>query len=825
MEALWQDLRYGVRQLGRQRGLTLAAVLSLGLGIGANTAIFSLIDTLFFNPLPGADGERVLALYRTFQPPGQAAVAPAGSALLPVSYRNFSDLRTESRSFESMAAAGFASFNLASGGEPEQIAGSFVTANFFEVLGLNPAAGRFFRPDEDSTRGTHPVAVLAHSLWQRRFGGDPGLIGGEIRLNGRSFVVVGVAPPGFQGVDTLAASQAWVPTAMAQALINSPGLFGQLLDHRGVRMFNMYGRLAVGVTPAQAQRELDTLADRLARAHPQWNRNRGIHSMPLLEARLNPAIRGAAVTAGAVLMGAVALVLAIACANVANLLLARALGRSGEIATRLALGASRRRLVRQFLTEGVLLWALGGLTGWLLAGWGQPLLWSFRPPFLPEDAVSMSLDKRVLGFSLSLTLLTGLGFGLLPALRASRTNLVAALRLRNGAGDTGGPGLRQYLVGGQVALSLVALVMAGFFLRSLDNARRIDPGYETGRLALLSLDTATRGFTLERSRAFQRALVETVEAIPGVRAAALASHPPLSIAGSRRVQIPEAEELAGPDGLYVTVSSVSPSYLDVMGIELVEGRGFDAMDRAGGRQVAIVNQTMARRFWPDRSALGGRFRYPGEDAPLEIVGVARDVKYSTLGETAPPYIYRPLDQEFAAAVTLHMRTAAAAGVLIQPALDAVRNLDPELAVSEPAVMDDVLRASLWGPRAAASLLGAFAMVALMLAATGIYGVVAQIVQQRRREMGIRIALGAGAASVRALVVRLGMLPVALGMLAGGAIAASCLHLSGSLLYGLDGSEPAVYVAAALALALVALAACLVPARQACRVDPMRALRE
>ena len=825
MDALWQDLRFALRQLLRNPGLTLAAALSLGLGIGANTSIFSLINAVFLNPLPGTEADEVVVLYRTFEQEGTAGGGFGG--VMPISYPNFVDFREQSQLFDSLAAEGFGRFNLSSGEEAEEVFGAYVTASYFDVLGLRPAAGRFFRPDEDDTRGTHPVEVLGHSLWRNRFGADPGIVGDTIRLNGRDFTVVGVASRGFRGASALGGAQLFVPTAMAETLANDPGLMGQLLDHRGVRMFNAMGRLGEGTTIEQAQAEMDGIAKGLAEAHPMWNRNRGARLMPLVEAAVNPGLRSAVEAASAMLMGAVALVLAIACANVANLLIARSMRRRGEIATRLALGAPRRRIARQLLTEAVLIWCLGGLVGWAVAFWGRELLWSFRPPFLAADAVDLSLDWRVLGFTLVVTLATGVLFGLAPALRAARTDLITSLRLRAGDGsdERGGLGLRQLLVSGQVALCLVALIGATLFLKSLWNAQQIDPGYDASRLLLMNFDTGARGFEVERAREFHDRVLEQASSIPGVEAVALASHPPLTFAGSLRLQIPGAEELTGPEGVYITTNSISPGYFDLMGIDIAAGRPFEAMDREGGRRVAMVNQTMAEKYWGGASAVGRAFRITGDDEAFEVVGVARDIKYATLGEDPSPYVYFPLAQFFDTNVSLHVRTAAAPAALLQTVIREIQDLDGELAITNPRVMEDAVRQSLWGATTAASFLGAFAIVALLLAATGIYAVVSQMVQQRRRELGIRIALGASRSEVMGLVLRRGMLQVALGVVAGIALAASTTHLLQSLLYGLTGTEPVAFLAAALLLSAIAFVACLIPGRSATRVDPMTTLRE
>jgi predicted permease len=817
-----QDLRFALRQLRKHWPLTVGAAFSLGLGIGGASTVFSLVRAVLLDPLPAADTRGVYFVYRTFAQTGAVAGGLVTPGLQPVSFPDYEDFRDQARSFESLAAESFRAFNLSAGHGPEAVFGGLVTANYFETLRLRPFVGRFFLPEEDRTRGSHPVVVLGHALWRRRFGADTAIVGREIQLNGLAFTVVGVAPPGFQGTTPFAAPQLFVPTAMARALANDPGILGQLLDHRGVRFFNVFGRLQDGVGPGPAAAELRAIAERLAEAHPQWDRNRSTQIVPLAEATIAPALRGPAHRGSGLLLGAVGLLLAIACANVANLLLARGLAREGEMATRLALGAPARRIVRQLLTESVLLWSLGGAFGVLLAFWARQAVPSLLPPFLPPGAVEASVDGGVLLFAAGLTLATGALFGLAPALKAARTDLMAALRAR-GEGGGRGRGLRRLLVGAQVAFASVALVAAGAFVASLRNARRIDPGYETRGLAFVTLDLGARGLDPERGRAFQRELVERLASRPEVKHAALASQAPLAFAGSRRIVIPGAEDLTGPDGTYITTNEVTPGYFALMGLEARRGRIFQESDDERSRPVAVVNETMARRFWRGQDPVGRAIRWPARPDPIEVVGMVGDIKYATLGEEPAPYIYLPLDQDYATAVTLHVRTSGAPS--LAALLAEIRALDPELAAINPRSMEEAVDQALWGARTAATLLSGFGLLALLLAATGVYAVMSQLLGQRRREIGLRVALGAAPGRILALALRQGASLVLAGLVLGSILGLLGLRLVAGLLYGAGSATAPLALGGPALLAGAALLACLLPARAAARMDPLATLRE
>jgi predicted permease len=820
MESLIQDLRFAVRMLRRSPGVTAIAVLSLGIGIGANTAIASLVDAVFLRPLPVEEPDRLAWIYRTFEPSatGQGFF---GAGLLPASYLNYLDFVQRTTTFDGILAAGGGGLGLSGGGgEPEQVAAGYVTANAFDLLGVRPALGRAFESDDNLRGGARPVTVISDALWRSRFGADPQIAGRDITLNGRAFTVIGVAPADYHGLLTLFEEDLWVPSELWPEL--NPGPASIALEHRGFRMFWMVGRLAAGVTPAAAERELAVIAEQLAAEHPDLNRDRGVRLASLAEGALNLNQRGTFVRAGVIASAAVGLVLLIACVNVGSLLTARARARQGETAMRLSLGAPRRRLLRQWLTESVLLGLLGGIAGWLIAVWTKPLLLRLRPPFLEDFDVP--LDLRVLSFTAAVSLLAGLLFGLAPALQASRTDLAGQLGERGRwAAMAGRFGLRRALVVGQVALSVVALCIAGLFLRSLEQARAIDPGFDAGALGIVGLDVGALGTGPAEGLVFFDRLLEEARSLPEVTAAALAWGAPLGFVAERRIFPEGAEDLVGAEGVYTPVNGVTAEYFATMGIAVVEGRGFDGGDRAEGRPVAVVNETAARTYWPE-GAIGRTIRWPVHERPWEIVGVVADVKYTTLGEEPRPYVYRPLAQDYAGAVVLHVRAATDPAAAIGAVTGRIRPLAPDLPLLDPRPVAAVIDQSLWAPAFGARLLSTFGLLALLLAGVGIYGVVSQSVAERRREVGIRMALGAGRARVLSGVLRDGMTPVAAGVVLGLTIALLTVRQFRALLYQQASADLAVFAAAALILAITALAACLVPALRATRVDPVRTLR-
>jgi predicted permease len=820
METFWQDLKYGTRMLAKNPGFTAVVVLSLALGIGANTTIFTLINAVFLNPLPIEDSSRVVLLYTTDE-----INRLANFTFLPTSYPNYVDYRDKNDVLAGLALYGFTGMSLTSGsGEPEQITAYIVTGNYFDVLGVKMARGRGFLPDEDKTLGTHPVAVVSHGLWKRRFGSDLNLLGQSILLNGRSYTVVGIAPVGFRGTNALGGPEVWVPLAMRDQVLT--GVFQRFFNERRTLLFFLTGRLKPGVSLEQAQAAMKTLARQLEQEYPKENEKRSITVVPIAQAAINPNQRGDFVRAGALLMSAVGLVLLIACANVGNLLLARATRRQREIAIRISLGASRGRLVRQLLTESILMAVLAGVTGLLVAYWGRDLLWSFRPPFFNANAIDLTLNSRVLFFTLGVSLLTGILFGLIPALQASRPDLATSLKDRTNppSGTNHWYSPRNVLVMAQVSLSLIALVAAGLFLRSLGNAQRINPGFDTQHLLVMSFNVGAQGYNEQRAQEFYRQVTGRLKSLPIVQSAAIAANPPFG-GGFARTVFPESADASDRrSGKLMLTDPVQPDYFDTIGTPILRGRRFTEDDRAGAPFVAIVNETMAKLLWPNQEAIGKRIRFFGETWIVEIVGIARDSKYVALGEDPLPMVYLPLYQHHSPAVTLYVRTAGDPATALGVVRGEVQALERRMPLVAVATMPEVMAQSLWAPRMGAALLGIFGGLALVLAAVGIYGVMSYSVGQRTQEIGIRMALGAQDRDVLGLVLRQGMLVVAIGLGLGLAGALALTNGLSRLLFDVGTSDPVTYAGTAVVLVAVALVACYIPARRASRVDPMVALR-
>ncbi len=813
MEGWLRDLRFGARALLRRPAVSGLAVLSLALGIGANATIFSLVNALFLRALPVADPGTLVAIFGTDR---------ANPGLAPVSHLNWLDLRAQSGDvFASVTAYDWTPLAISvRGGEATVGFGQMVSGEYFETLGLQPFLGRLLARSDDTTPGAHPVVVLSHGTWTRKFGGRATVIGERIVVNATPFEVVGVAPPGFTGATLGLEPDLWAPMAMNAALRRDENWYGQ---RRGLSL-SPVARLRPGVDLATARAALQTLGSRLEQAHPADNQGRSLTLLPFQQATIFPGLRDAAVAGTAMLMAITGLVLLIACANVANLLLARASARERETAVRLALGAGRGALVRQLLAESLLLAFAGALLGLLVARWSGNALLAFVSGLPAQVTLSLDLglDPRVLAFTLGVAVLTAVLAGLAPAWQVARPELVTTLKDR-GTGETRGGRLgsaRHLLVGAQVALSLVALVGAGLFTRSLDAAQRVDPGFDSERLGLVSFDLGLQGYDRERGLVFLRTVLERVGAIPGVARATLAHAGPLQGSLARSV-FPEGQE--GERGVLVQVNGVTAGYFETVGVPLLRGRALGADDRAGSPPVVVVNEAMAARFWPGQEALGKRFRFFGEESLVEIVGVARNAKYNTLGEQPQPYVYRPLEQDYRGALTLIVRAAGEPGPLL-PALRAeLVALQREMPLVGLTTAGQALRDSLWASRLAASLLAVFGALALVLASVGLYGVMSYAVGQRAREIGVRMTLGAGRAAVMAMVFRQGLAVVGVG-LAFGAIAALALSRLVAALLFVSPSDPLVHAGMAMTLAAVGALAILVPALRATAVDPVIALR-
>ena len=823
MHAFLQDLRFGARLLAKSPGFTTVAALSLALGIGANTTIFTLVNAVLLSPLPVEDPAQLVSVFTTDE-----RNTGNGLDFLQTSPMNFRDLRDKNEVFSGVAGHFGLPLNITGGtGNPEQIFGEMVSGNFFSVLGARPLLGRGFLADEDAVPGEKLVAVLGYGEWQKRYGGDPGIVGRTISLNGGAFTVVGVMPNGFKGANAIGAPALWVPYMTYP--VTTTGFFREIAQptqRRGL-VFNIVGRLKPGVTVEQAEANLKTIARQLAQEYPNENQGRSVTLVPLAQATINPGFRGNIVKAGGLLMTIVGLVLLIACANVANLLLARAAARQKEIAVRLSLGAGRGRLMMQLLAEGTLLALIGGAAGLLLAWWAQGLLWSFRPPFLQADAIDLQPDIRVLLFTIGVSLATGILFGLAPAVQASRPDLVVELKEKTSA-PTGSSrlfSLRNTLVAAQVALSLVALIGAGLFLRSLQHAQQITPGFDADHLGVLSFDLGAQGYTEPRGRQFQERVLERAGAVPGVQAATLASVVPLFQGGFARTVFLEGQDSSDRRaGRLVQISVVGPRYLETLGLPLLRGRTLAASDQPNTPMAAVINETMAKRFWPDQDALGRRFKFFGQDFFVQVVGVVKDSKYNFIGEEPTPFIYQAATQVYQPQLALFVKAAQPSAVL-GTVRGEVQQLDRNLPLTGVFTLVDILDQSLWAPRMAASLLAVFAGLSLVLAVIGIYGVMAYAVSRRTRELGIRMALGARRSDVLRLVVFQGFRVTVLGLGVGLAASFAVTRLIATLLFDVSPTDVVTFTAVPLLLAAAALGASYLPALRATRIDPIVALRD
>ena len=807
---IFRDVVYSLRTLRKNPGVAVTTVLSLGIGIGATTAIFALVNGLLLRPLPGvAEPERLVNVYR------QHRGDPHLDYFSSPAYRDYRDSTDMLNGF---AVYTDRALSLTRNGESQLVASQIVSGNYFDVLGTRPAQGRFFLPEEDRGSGSHPVAVVSYTFWQRRFGGDPNMVGQTLILNGMPFTVIGIAPRGFGGTFVGFVFDLWIPTAMAPSVLRRSDL-----EERDNIWLEAVGRLRPGVSLPQAHAALNTVARRLEREHPE-DRNFEVVLAPV--SGLDEELRGGVIGFLAVLMVVALFLLLIACVNVANMLLARAAARGREIAVRLALGMGRRRLLRQLLTESVVLALLGGAAGLLLASWGVAALRQFElPPGVPL-VLDFSLDYRVLGFALLISVLSGLAFGMVPARQAARPELVTALKdasARPGRGSR----IRSAFVVGQVAVSLLLLITAGLFLRALQRAASLDPGFDAGRVEVVTLDPSVLGYDASRSSELFQQVGERVATLPGVEAVALASTTPLGLGnlfgGTRiSVQVPGQQPPPGQDAFKLESSTVGPGYLDVLRIPLLKGRDFTLADREGTPRVAIVNETMAERFWPGQDPIGQRILYEGQE--VRIAGLARDSKYARVNEDPKDFLYLPYAQNLQSRMTLFVRTSGEPSAIAPALRHEIRALAENLPVLNLMTMEDSIAVSRLPQRIAATVATVLGLIGLLLAGVGIYGVVAYSVAQRRREIGIRMALGAHQGTVIRLVLRQGLVLVLSGVAIGGLAAFGLSQLLAGLLFGLNPGDPVTYVGIAALLVLTALMASFLPARRAARTDPTMAFR-
>ena len=801
---LMQDIRYGFRMLVKKPGFTFVAVVALALGVGANTAIFSVVNAVLLRPLPYAEPDRLVIMWEK-----------GATQDTSVAYPNYLDWRAQNQAFEQITAFRRSSFNLVGAGEPERLAGRMVTANFFQTLGVRLLKGRDFSPEEDRVGGVKTV-ILSHGFWQRRFGGDESIIGQQLNLNSQSYTVTGIAPPGFRyGAET----DIYVLIGQGEE-----EFYRERGNHPGIYVI---GRLKPGVTLEQGRADMDTIMARLGQQYPETNTDRRIHIESLYDNTVED-VRPALL----ILLGAVGFVLLIACANVANLLLARSAVRQKEIAIRTALGAGRTRIIRQLLTESVLLSLLGGGVGLLLALWGTDALKSIVPGNIPRLDES-GIDLRVLSFTMLVSFLTGIVFGLAPALQASRLDLNESLK----EGERGSTGsrhrLRGALVIGEIAVALVLLIGAGLMLKSLWRLQSVDTGFDTKNLLTMQLSYTARPDEGSKAISFFKGLEERLKGLPGVEAVACSSGVPFLGAAEDSFWVEGRPQTKPTDEMMAVAYTTTPGYFQTMGIKLKKGRYLTEQDRADAQHVVVIDESLAEKYFPNEDPLGKRLTNGPDFPAYEIVGIVEHVKHYGLDGEVPvePQYYLPLEQfpekyipNIVGRMALLVRTQADPLSLIGAVRQQVLAADSNQPVFNARTMEQVISESIAPRRFAMLLLTIFASVALLLAAVGIYGVMSYSVTQRTHEVGVRIALGASVPDILKLIVGQGMILVVAGVGIGLLVALGLTRLMSSLLYGVSTTDPVTFVVLSLLLGGVAFIACYIPARRATKVDPMVALR-
>lgn len=814
MYSLLKDIQLAFRGLVKRPLFAIVGVVSLALGIGANTAIFSLVNTVLLRSLPVDHPEDVVAVH----------LRGKNDSMGAFSYPNYKDIRDRNDVLSGLVAYRFVPLSVSRGGNNERVWGYLVSGNYFDVLGVRPIRGRGFQPEEDVTRLTHPVAVVSYESWQRRFGGDPNLVGSDVLMNNHQFRVIGIAPPNFKGTEFIYTPEIWIPSSMAEWA--EPG--STYIDRRDSGNFFLAGRLKPGTRASQAQASLNLLVNQLAAQYPNTNEGQSIKIGPA--GFIMPDIRNAVVSFTAILMTAVVLVLLVTCANIAGLMLARATDRRREIAIRLAMGANRRQLVRQLLTESILLSCIGGALGLLLAVWMVRLLMSFNPGAEFPLTLDLPLDWRVLLFSGVVSVLTGAIFGLAPALQATRPGLVTALKESAAQGGARRSRLRSVLVVVQIALSLVVLIGGGLLVRTMQRLQTMNPGFDPNNALMMSFDVGLQGYDQAHGEQFYQQVLDRVNGLPGIKSAAITSYVPLSVNySSNGVYIEGQPSERGANVPTAMVGSVGANYFQTLKTPIVEGREFTPHDTVKTDKVAVVNQTFVRKFMPflqnDRDAIGRRISWKSAQGPfLQIVGVAQDGKYFNIAEDPRAFVWTALLQDYSNSATLVVRTDRDPSSMIAAIRSEVQAIDPNLPIFEVKTFEEHMRFALFPSRVAASVLGIFGMIALLLAAMGIYGVTSYAVAQRTHEIGIRMALGATVIDVLKLMLSHGLKLTVIGVCFGLIGAYVVTGAITSLLYGVSATDPVTFVFVSLMLIAVALLACYLPARRATRVDPLVALR-
>jgi macrolide transport system ATP-binding/permease protein len=822
LEQLWQDVQYAARMIAGSPGFASIAVVSLAVGIGANCAIFSFADALLLRPLPVARPGEVLTVGST------TAIEAFGASSLVTSYRDYVDVRDRSKSFDGLAAFTYvtAGFGGDAKATPKLKMGMLVSRNLFTLMGVEPTIGRAFRPEEDQVPGRDAVVVLGRTMWEQEFGSDEAVLGRRVRINGSEFTVIGVAPPTFTGLDQYVRSDFFVPLMMSARLISDPKTGS--LEARDARNLNVKGRLKSGISQAQAQNELTAIAADLARAYPDTNKNRRLDVRTELQARVAQSPPDATLVA---MLSTLALaVLFVACANVAGLLTSRAPARAREMALRLAIGAGRGRLVRQLITESLLIALMGGVLG-LGVGYAGMLL--FRQIELPTDlpiSLAFQMDRRALLFSLVVAVVSAVLFGLVPAIQATRTDLTAVMK----ASDSVAPGRRRrwgraVLVGGQVAVSVVVLVVAMFMYRNFRQQLASGPGYRTDHLLMMSFDPSLVRYSKDQSQRFFEQVAERARAVPGVKTVTMATSVPMSneSIGAETI-VPEGFQFPpGKDNANVLASSVDEHYFDTMGLTILEGRNFRVDDSFEAPRVAIVNQQFAKHYWLDSDPLGKRFRLVDDDNTwVQVVGLTKTTKYVFIAEPPTEFVYLPHRQKKPQQMIMLAQSTGDPSILVTPLREVVRGLDANLPIYNVRTMEAFYRmraVSIFN--VLVSIVGAMGLMGLGLAIVGLYGLVAYAASRRTREIGIRMAIGAGRAAVLRMVLRQGVVLALVGLVVGlvASVGAGQL-LRAAFPSGDDQRDVVAFLLVAPIVLAVTFLAAYIPARQASRVNPMQALR-
>jgi len=810
---LWQDVRYSVRTLRKSPSFAIVAVLALAFGIGVNTGIFTILNAIALRPLPVADAGKVVGIYQSFR--GKVGRNVSGSTSY-FSYPEYLNYRDNNHVFSGLAVSANAAASLG-GADARRIEGQVVSCNYFAVLGRIPVLGREFTAEECAKPDAAPVAILSHAFWDAQFHSDPSVVGSTILLNRRAFTVVGIGPADFGGTGVTPSSY-WAPVAMQKTLIPGDNMFSEA----NWSWLEMVGRLKPGVSQSRAHANLAVIAGRIDQSYPGRTTSLSVDTATFLG---EPEARTIVLAGGAVALLAVGLVLLIACANVANLLLARAAARQKEIAIRLSAGASRGRLVRQLLTESMLISLTGGALGSVLAFWTFDALYkvvlSNLPAGTPPLALNLTPDLRVLGYAVAISAITGIVFGLLPALQATRPDLVSALK-EEGSGFAGARlsrgMLRNSLVVAQVSVCMVLLIAAGLLARGLEAAQTLDPGFSMTGVIATSFDLEQQGYDKPRAFEFHRQLIERVSAIPGVDAASQTVIEPLDFSSYGTVI--ELDGVSEPQ--QVGFDNVSPSFFSLLGIPIIRGRGFTEAE-ARDAHVTVISEATAKRFWPNRDPLGKTFRMGKEKSLFEVIGVAGNIRSRDLAHVENEFFYFPANLEFQTHMHLLAHTNGNVAATAKLIRDAAHSLDANIIVTAKP-LEQNLELSRLPSRILASLTGALGLLGLLLASLGIYGVVSYAVSSRIREIGIRMTLGANPTGILSLILRQAMRPVMLGLLVGFAACAGASRLMSVLLYGISPLDPLTFGGVALFLTGVALLACYLPAKRATRVDPMEALR-